>query len=63
MGVTPTILLSYIDPVSGSILLQVILAGIIGCIAFFRRSIWGLFRMVFRRRGAGDDSASGERPA
>ena len=50
------VLFSYVDPVSGSILLQVILAAIIVGIAFFRRSIWRLFRMLFRRKGANDDS-------
>ena len=52
------VLFSYIDPVSGSILLQVILAAIIGCIALFRRSIWGLLRMVFRRSEGNNDSSN-----
>jgi len=32
-------LLAYIDPVSGTIVLQLIIAGVIGTIAFFHRSI------------------------
>lgn len=49
------ILLSYIDPVSGTILLQVIVAGIIGCVAFFRRSVWRIVRTVLRKKPADED--------
>lgn len=31
--------LGYIDPVSGTIVLQLLIAGVIGTIAFFHRSI------------------------
>ncbi|OHB69068.1 MAG: hypothetical protein A2V70_11565 [Planctomycetes bacterium RBG_13_63_9] len=48
---------AYIDPVSGAILLQVIIAGFAGCVAFFRRSIWRFVRVVFRFKPSDKDSA------
>jgi hypothetical protein len=39
MGLAP-VLFGYIDPVSGVILLQLIIGGGIGCIARFRNTIW-----------------------
>jgi hypothetical protein len=42
-------LFAYIDPVSGSILLQVIVAGVIGMIGYFFRPLWRFARRVFRR--------------
>ena len=44
--------LAYIDPMSGAIILQVIVAGVIGCGAFFRRSIMATIRKLFRRGDA-----------
>lgn len=44
-------LLAYIDPASGTLLLQALIAAGIGGIAFFRRSIWG-FLSMFSRRGS-----------
>lgn len=50
MKSTPvTCLLAYIDPVSGLIVLQVLVAGVLGAIGFFRRSIGSLFAKMFRR--------------
>ncbi len=46
---------AYIDPMSGAILLQVIIAGIIGTAAFFRRSIWRIIRFVFRKKRSDED--------
>ncbi len=43
-------LFAYIDPMSGAILLQVIIAGFVGCVAFFRRSIGRVFGRVFGRK-------------
>ena len=43
-----TPIVGYIDPASGAILLQVILAGIIGGLAYFRRVIWSVLCSVFR---------------
>ena len=45
--------LAYIDPVSGSILIQAIVAAAAGAVAFFRRSIWAIIR---RFSGRGEDS-------
>jgi len=36
--------LAYIDPVSGSILIQAIVAAVAGTVAFFRKSIWRVIR-------------------
>jgi len=36
----------YIDPMSGAILIQLIVAGGVACAMFFRRSIWRLVRFV-----------------
>ncbi len=49
---------AYIDPVSGSILLQVIVAAIIGCVAFFRRWIWRIISFPFRNRRSDKDAAN-----
>jgi hypothetical protein len=43
------LLFAYIDPVSGSILLQVIIAGIIGAIGYFFRPLWRFVRRLFGR--------------
>lgn len=47
--------LLYIDPVSGSIVLQALVAGVVGGVAFFRRSIARALRGFFPGR-AGQDS-------
>jgi hypothetical protein len=49
--VLPGELFSYIDPVSGAIVLQLIMAGAVGVVAFFRRSLWALCRTVLRLKG------------
>ena len=36
--------LAYIDPGTGSMLLQLIIAGAVGTVAYFRKFIFGLFR-------------------
>lgn len=44
-------LLGYIDPFSGAIVVQVIIAGIVSVAAFFRRSIFALVRpLLFWKR-------------
>ena len=43
---------AYIDPMSGSILLQVLIAGTIGAVAFLRRSIWRVIRQFTGQRAA-----------
>jgi hypothetical protein len=42
--------LAYIDPVSGSILIQAIVAAGAGTVAFFRKSIWAIVRRVTGRK-------------
>ena len=44
-------ILAYVDPVSGAIIIQLLFAGAVGCVAFFRRSILGGLRILFGRRG------------
>ena len=51
---------AYIDPFSGTILLQVIIAGVIGCVAFFRRTIWRAARFVLRLKPSGGRAPEGE---
>jgi hypothetical protein len=50
-------MLAYIDPASGTLLLQALIAAGIGGIAFFRRSIWG-FLSVFSGRSSAKDSSA-----
>ena len=52
---------AYIDPFSGSILLQVIVAGVIGSIAFFRRALWRAGRAVFRIKASEKPDAGVQR--
>ncbi len=44
--------LAYIDPASGSILLQVIIAGTLGAFGYFFRPIWRFFRMLGGKNAA-----------
>lgn len=44
------LLLAYIDPISGSIVLQVIIAAGVGTLAFFRRAIARVLERFFRRK-------------
>lgn len=48
--------LLYIDPVSGSIALQALVAGVVGGAAFFRRGIARVFAGVFGRTTPEKDS-------
>jgi hypothetical protein len=54
--------LSYLDLGAGSILLQTILAGVLGA-AFTIRMYWGRLMSALRRKTAEDKSKSGEFPA
>jgi hypothetical protein len=49
------ILFSYIDPVSGVILLQLIIGGGIGFIASFRHKIWRFGARFFAKRRVEED--------
>lgn len=42
--------LAYIDPVSGSILIQAIVAAAAGTVGFFRKSIWAVVRRFTGRK-------------
>ena len=44
-----SLLLAYIDPGSGALLVQMLIAGALGAMAFFRRAIFGVFG-IFRRK-------------
>ena len=52
--------LAYIDPGSGSMLLQVILAGLLAVPFFFRRTVADVWHRV---RGNGDDVADARKRA
>ena len=45
-------MLAYIDPGSGTLILQTLIAIVIGAIAFFRRTLWGSLRVLFGGRDA-----------
>jgi len=55
----PVLLPAYIDPFSGTILLQVIVAGVVGCVAFFRKTIWRAARFAFRLKPSGGSELEG----
>jgi len=46
---------AYLDPFSGTILLQVVIGAIVGVVAFFHRSIWRLRRLFSTKDRAVDD--------
>ena len=48
--------LAYIDPASGSILLQVILAGAVGAMGYFFRPIARIFRFLTGRKSSPVDA-------
>lgn len=52
-------ILAYIDPGSGSLLLQAILAGLLSIPFFFRRTIGNV---IHRIRGGSDEPAAVEQP-
>ena len=50
-----TTLFSYIDPVSGIVLLQIILAAVVAAVGFFRKAIMGFILLILgRKRSDGD---------
>jgi hypothetical protein len=55
-------ILCYIDPMSGAIVLQVIVAAVVGTLAFFRRRVWSLFQMPFRLKRSGATEAGDHKP-
>jgi len=46
-----SMIILYIDPVSGSLLLQSLVAGFLGAVAFWRKSIWAFFTRLFGPKG------------
>lgn len=52
---------AYIDPVAGSILLQMIFAGAIGCFMFSHQLILQFFRFVFGRTQRAQGSSGGKK--
>ena len=51
-----TSILGYIDPVSGSILLQLLIAGFVGIVGFFHRTIFGTIGRLFGRSPRADEA-------
>lgn len=43
---------AYIDPVSGSIILQALIAGFIGAVAFFRKTIRNVASKIWRKNSS-----------
>jgi hypothetical protein len=41
----------YIDPVSGSLLFQSLIAGFLGAVAFWRKTIWAFITRLFGSKG------------
>ncbi len=52
------ILLSYIDPVAGSILLQLIAGGLVGGLVFYPKKLWSTIRGFFGGNSAIDAQSS-----
>jgi hypothetical protein len=55
-------LVAYIDPVSGVILLQLMIGGCIGLFAGFHRRIWRFCTGIFGRRAVRDDASEATSP-
>jgi Kef-type K+ transport system membrane component KefB len=53
---------AYLDPGSGSFLLQLLLAGLLG-LAFFVRAFWGRIVRFFRKTGPKPDEKPADKPA
>lgn len=49
--------LAYIDPGTGSLVLQMLIAGIVGALAFFRQTIFGFFGLF---KGSRKESAASD---
>lgn len=47
-AINPAIFLAYLDPGSGSILIQVLISALVG-IGFFVRAKWGQIKSIFRK--------------
>jgi len=52
--------LSYIDPGAGTIILQAVIAAVLGVLIFFRDTVKAMFRFVFPGRNSDDPKAKPE---
>ena len=52
----------YIDPGSGSVVLQMLIAGAIGCVAFFRGHLAKIFRSFRPKKDLADGADSAAPP-
>ena len=55
--------LAYIDPVSGSILIQTLVAAVAGGAAFFRKSLFALFKRPGTPSSSPDPGSPSSTPA
>ena len=53
---------AYIDPISGTFLLQMIVAGVLGTLAFFRKNILGITKRLFGEKKFTDTDDPSEEP-
>ncbi|MFT7640995.1 MAG: hypothetical protein ACI9G1_002739 [Pirellulaceae bacterium] len=53
-------LLAYIDPAIGSIIFQVVIAGLLSAGVMFRRFLVTPFRLIFGKPNGDDDTESAE---
>ena len=53
--------LCYIDPGSGSLLLQILISAVLGGWLFFRKQIAGAFRLLSGRRGPAAEARDQDR--
>jgi hypothetical protein len=52
-------MLGYIDPGAGTIILQTLIAAILGVAIFFRNTVKQVFLIIFGRRGGDDRDSEG----
>ena len=52
------VVLAYVDPVSGYVFLQILVAGLLGGVAFFRKWIWKTIGLITGRGSSEPESAA-----
>jgi hypothetical protein len=55
-------LIAYIDPMSGTILLQLLIAAVVGTGLFFRRALWRIVRLFPGRKAEPPESPEPPEP-
>lgn len=55
--------LAYIDPGTGSIILQSLIAAILGVLIFFRDWVKRIFKLVFARKAKPEEKPATDQPA